>query len=45
MEARLYESPALNGVLRRPRGALGDLFEAERLVGRYIDPRLVRADR
>jgi len=44
-QMRAIVEPALDGVLQRPRASLGELFEAERLVGRYIDPRLVRTDR
>ncbi len=44
-QMRAIVEPTLDGVLQRPRASLGELFEAERLVGRYIDPRLIRADR
>ncbi len=43
-QMRAIVEPSLNGVLRRPRAQLRELFENESLVGRYIDPRLIRAD-
>jgi len=44
-QMRAIVEPTLKGVLRRPRAELTELFETERLVGRYIDPRLIRAER
>lgn len=44
-QMREIVEPALKDVLRRPRAELTELFETERLVGRYIDPRLIRAER
>lgn len=44
-QMRAFVAPAINGQLRQPRTDLAELFETEKLVGRYIDPRLIRAER
>jgi dTMP kinase len=44
-QVRRIVEGSLGGVLRQPRAELSELFEEERLVGRYIDPRLIRAER
>lgn len=43
-QVRQIVNPMLAGSLAQPRVDLSDVFETERLVGRYIDPRLIRAE-